>query len=63
MWLSERYTFSRGRSFDPESLLRSRWCILRRVLSFELSGIMFSAFASHRPWQRDQKIKFRGTVN
>jgi hypothetical protein len=46
MWFSERYTFSRGRSVDPESLFRNRWWIRRRVLSFELSGIMSLPFAS-----------------
>jgi len=42
----ERYTFNRGRSVDPESLLRSRWWIRVRFLFFELSGIMFLPFAS-----------------
>src|SRR6185437_2458902 len=32
--------FSRGRSADPLIRCRMRWCTLRRILSFEISGIM-----------------------
>src|ERR1019366_3293627 len=36
MWLTERYTFSRGRAVVPASFLRIRLWILSRVAFFEL---------------------------
>src|SRR6266568_91043 len=43
MWLSERYTFNRGRSDVPSIFSRIRLCTRRRVASFEISGIIISS--------------------
>src|SRR5271166_5145767 len=47
MWLTERYTFSRGRSAVPTIFLRMREWILPRVSFFDVFPII-SAFPSSR---------------